>query len=123
LLLGEVQRVFRITEARDRLYIHSLLGSRAVVRLPRHPLPQSAMESGAASSPMPGQVLKILVREGQRVAAGDPLLILEAMKMEQTIRAASDGTVQALHVTPGRIVSPGDLLVQIAPDEGVGLHS
>jgi acetyl-CoA carboxylase biotin carboxylase subunit len=116
LLVNDVQREFRITEVRDRLYVHSPLGSCVVVRLPRHPLPQSATESGAASSPMPGQVLKILVREGQRVAAGEALLILEAMKMEQTIRATSDGAVEAIHVTPGQIVSPGDLLIQIGAD-------
>ncbi|MEP7340095.1 MAG: acetyl-CoA carboxylase biotin carboxylase subunit [Acidobacteriota bacterium] len=117
LALDGVQRTFRIIEASDRLYVHSSLGSRVVVRLPRHPLPQTAGEQGAASSPMPGQVLKILVGEGQRVVAGEALLILEAMKMEQTIRAASDGIVESVKVETGQIVSPGDVLVQISADE------
>ncbi|MDQ3011601.1 MAG: acetyl-CoA carboxylase biotin carboxylase subunit, partial [Acidobacteriota bacterium] len=112
LVVDSVQRAFRIIEIGDRLYVHSSLGSRTVIRLPRHPLPRSAKEQGAASSPMPGQVLKILVSEGQHVAAGDALLILEAMKMEQTIRAAADGVVEAIKVTTGQIVSPGDVLVQ-----------
>jgi 3-methylcrotonyl-CoA carboxylase alpha subunit len=119
LMMNEVQREFRITEVRDRLYVHSPLGSRVVMRLPRHTLPQSAIELGAASSPMPGQVLRILVREGQRVAAGEALLILEAMKMEQTVRAISGGVVETIKVTAGQIVSPGDLLIQIAADENV----
>ncbi len=117
MMVDGVQRAFRITETDDRLYVHSSLGSRTIIRLPRHPLPQSATEAGAASSPMPGQVLKILVREGQHVTAGEALLILEAMKMEQTIRAAADGVVEAIKVTTGQIVSPGDVLVQIVADE------
>jgi biotin carboxyl carrier protein len=66
---------------------------------------------------MPGQVLKILVSEGQRVVAGQALLILEAMKMEQTIRATSGGVVESVKVKTGQIVSPGDVLVQINADE------
>jgi acetyl/propionyl-CoA carboxylase alpha subunit len=113
LAIDGVQREFRITEVGDTLYVHSSLGSRVVSRLARHPIPQSASASGAASSPMPGVVLKILVSEGQQVAAGDALLILEAMKMEQTIRAAADGFVEKINVQTGQVVSPGDVLVQV----------
>jgi biotin carboxyl carrier protein len=63
---------------------------------------------------MPGQVLKVLVTPGQQVSAGDPLIILEAMKMEQTLKAAMDGFVEAVLVRPGDIVAPGDSLVHIA---------
>ncbi len=114
LAIDGVQREFRITEVGDTLYVHSSLGSSAVTRLTRHPIPKSASEQGSASSPMPGVVLKILVSEGQQVSAGDALLILEAMKMEQTIRAGADGVVEALKVQPGQVVSPGDILVHIA---------
>ena len=64
---------------------------------------------------MPGAVLKILVSEGQQVSAGDALLILEAMKMEQTIRSVSDGVVESIKVQTGQVVSPGDVLVQVRP--------
>ncbi len=63
---------------------------------------------------MPGQVLKVLVEVGQKVSAGDPLVILEAMKMEQTLRAATDGVVEAVLVKQGDVVAPGDRLVEIA---------
>ncbi|MDX2040449.1 MAG: acetyl-CoA carboxylase biotin carboxylase subunit [Acidobacteriota bacterium] len=116
LAIGGVQREFRITEVGDVLYVFSSLGSSVVTRLPRHPIPQSANSSGAASSPMPGVVLKILVSEGQQVSAGDALLILEAMKMEQTIRAAADGVVESIKVQTGQVVSPGDVLVQVRTD-------
>ncbi len=115
LAIDGIQREFRITEIGDLLYVHSSLGSRTVARLARHPIPKSASEQGSASSPMPGAVLKILVSEGQQVSAGDALLILEAMKMEQTIRATSDGIVESIKVQTGQIVSPGDVLVQVRP--------
>jgi biotin carboxyl carrier protein len=117
LALDGVQREFRVIEAGNCLYVHSSLGSSVITRLPRHPISQSASQEGTASSPMPGQVLKILVSEGQQVAAGDALLILEAMKMEQTIRAASDGVVESIKVIVGQVVSPGDVLVRIAAQE------
>jgi len=63
---------------------------------------------------MPGQVLRILVEVGQQISAGDPLVILEAMKMEQTLRAATDGVVEAVRVKQGDVVAPGDRLVEIA---------
>jgi len=63
---------------------------------------------------MPGQVLRILVEAGQQISAGDPLVILEAMKMEQTLRAATDGVVEAVLAKQGEVVAPGDTLVKIA---------
>jgi acetyl/propionyl-CoA carboxylase alpha subunit len=108
-----VQRAFKIAEAGDELYVHSSLGSRVIKRPPRHPAPQAASEQASANSPMPGKVLKILVEAGQKVSAGDPLIILEAMKMEHTMRAALDGVVESILVSDGEVVGPGQLLVQI----------
>ena len=62
---------------------------------------------------MPGQVLRILVEVGQQISAGDALVILEAMKMEQTLRASADGVVEAVLVKQGDVVAPGDTLVEI----------
>ena len=62
---------------------------------------------------MPGQVLKVLVTVGQQVSAGAALVVLEAMKMEQTLRASTDGVVEAVLVKPGDVVAPGDTLVEI----------
>ena len=59
------------------------------------------------ASPMPATVLRVLVEPGARVAKGEPLLILEAMKMELPIRAPRDGLVRALHCRPGELVQPG----------------
>jgi len=59
------------------------------------------------SSPMPATVVKILVEPGTRVARGDTLLMLEAMKMEMPIRAPRDGVVRAVRCRTGDLVQPG----------------
>ncbi len=108
-----LQRAFKITGAGDNLYVNSSLGSRVIKLPPRHPMRHAAPEQGSASSPMPGKVLKILVEVGQKVSAGDPLIILEAMKMEHTMRAAAPGVVESILVSDGEVVRPGQLLAQI----------
>jgi acetyl/propionyl-CoA carboxylase alpha subunit len=117
LSLDGIQREFRVVEAGDIFYVHSMDAARAVLRLDRYPQRHAAAEHETANAQMPGQVLKILVAEGQRVAAGDALIILEAMKMEQTIKAASDGLIEAILVKVGQVVAPGEPLVQIAAAE------
>jgi acetyl/propionyl-CoA carboxylase alpha subunit len=94
-------------------YIWSVLGQRTVVLPERYPRRQGAGERQTANSPMPGQVLRILVTEGQQVKTGDALIALEAMKMEQTIKATMDGIVGKILVKPGEIVAPGQKLVEI----------
>ncbi len=69
--------------------------------------------SGAVRSVMPGVVRELRVAEGDRVSAGDPLLILEAMKMQNEIRAETDAVVTRVHVTPGTAVAKGEPLVTL----------
>lgn len=71
----------------------------------------------STSAPMPGAVLKILVRQGDVVAKGAPLLILEAMKMEHQITAPFDGTVASINCKEGELVQPGVDLVDVTPNE------
>lgn len=77
------------------------------------PQPTAAAGADAIPSPMPGTILKVLVAVGDQVAENQPLLILEAMKMENEIVASSAGTVSAIHVIPGQVVNPGDGLITI----------
>ncbi len=72
---------------------------------------------------MPGQVLRILVAEGQAVKPGDALIVLEAMKMEQTIKATIQGVVRAVLVKPAEVVAPGQMLVEIEAVEDANEHS
>lgn len=66
------------------------------------------------TSPMPGNILKINVAQGQHVNEGDVLIVLEAMKMENEISATKSGTVAQINVTKGAVVETGTPLVVIA---------
>lgn len=110
-----LQRAYRVCGAGAVYDVQATAFARAVRRLPRFPERHASSEQQSASAPMPGVVLKVLVQPGQAVLAGEALLVLEAMKMEQTVRAATDGRVEAIKVNVGEVVSPGDVLVQIAP--------
>ncbi len=68
---------------------------------------------GRVTAPIPGLIAKVLVAEGDAIELGQPLVVLEAMKMENEIRASRSGTVAVLHVQPGQTVGMGDLLVEI----------
>lgn len=82
--------------------------------------PAAAPAAGALAagevitSPMPGNILKINVTQGQKVNEGDVLIVLEAMKMENEISATKSGTVAQISVTKGAVVETGTPLVVIA---------
>jgi len=71
---------------------------------------------GSLTAPMPATVLRVLVGVGDAVKRGDPLVILEAMKMELPVRATSAGRIGAVHCRDGELVQPGVTLIEI--DEG-----
>ena len=79
----------------------------------------SGASSGIISveSVMPGIVRKVLVEEGETIESGQPLLLLEAMKMENEIAAPDSGTVSMIQVSAGETVAAGTLLVQIQKEE------
>jgi biotin carboxyl carrier protein len=68
---------------------------------------------GRVKAPIPGMIARLLVAAGQSVELGQPLMILEAMKMENEIRAPRTGVVGAVHVQVGRVVSRSELLAEI----------
>jgi glutaconyl-CoA/methylmalonyl-CoA decarboxylase subunit gamma len=68
---------------------------------------------GVVTSPMPGRVLKVLVSEGDEVAAGAPLVVVEAMKMENELFAERAGTIATVFVAPGTNVEGGAKLIEI----------
>ncbi|NHN79240.1 sodium-extruding oxaloacetate decarboxylase subunit alpha [Azotobacter chroococcum] len=68
---------------------------------------------GDVSTSMPGNIVDVLVKEGDTVKAGQPILITEAMKMETEVQAPIGGTVKAIHIAKGDRVNPGELLVEI----------
>jgi biotin carboxyl carrier protein len=78
------------------------------------PTVRLANPDGRLKAPIPGQIARVRAVAGQAVARGDPLLVLEAMKMENEIRSPCAGRVAAVHVVTGQIVALGQLLVEIA---------
>ena len=77
------------------------------------PLPAFDPSDKVLRAPMPGRVIAIRVRPGDRVAAGDEVCVVEAMKMEQSIRAAQDGVVKEVHVQPMDSVGANDALIEL----------
>ena len=75
--------------------------------------PVAAGEGTPVTAPLPGSVLSIACTQGAAVKAGDTLLVIEAMKMENPITAPSDGTVKQILVAKGQMVATGDTLVLI----------
>lgn len=76
--------------------------------------PTGPVNGNAVLAPLPGVVLEVKVTVGQKVKAGDVLLILEAMKMENEIMASQEGTVAEIRVGKGDSVNSGDVLVVLA---------
>jgi biotin carboxyl carrier protein len=62
-------------------------------------------------APLPGKIAHVAVRPGDRVQAGDTLVVIEAMKMENEFKASAAGTVAEVRVSPGQAVNPGDVMV------------
>ena len=76
--------------------------------------PVSAASGDAMTSPMPGTILRVLVNIGDEVKENQPLMILEAMKMENEVVANHAGKVAGIHVNQGQVVNAGDALITIA---------
>ena len=73
------------------------------------------LENGRVMTPMPGRVVRVDVEEGQAVDAGQVLLILESMKMQNSIVSPVAGRIRKLHKAPGELVAFGEALVEIDP--------
>ncbi|WP_018567105.1 biotin carboxylase N-terminal domain-containing protein [Streptomyces sp. PsTaAH-124] len=113
-----VRRPYTVTRYGDRVHVNGT----ALTALPRFPDPAAQRAPGSLLAPMPGTVVRLAdgLAEGAAVRAGEPLLWLEAMKMEHKISAPVTGTLTALHATPGQQVEPGALLAVVREDQGHG---
>jgi acetyl-CoA/propionyl-CoA carboxylase biotin carboxyl carrier protein len=98
--------------------VHTEVPPSATPRRARRGGPSSARpgSSGEILAPMQGTVIGYSVEPGARVAEGDPVVTLEALKMENTLRSPVAGTVTSTGTTPGTVVQPGALLAVIEPD-------
>ena len=83
---------------------------------PLMPPPGADAVAGRLTSPMPGRVVQLLVAAGDRVRQGQPMMVVEAMKMEHTIAAPRDGIVAAVHYASGDLVEEGAELIALEPE-------
>ncbi len=93
--------------------VDGAVGHLALTALPRFVDPADVVAAGSLLAPMPGTVIGVPVTAGAAVAAGDPVVVLEAMKMQHTIKAPADGVVSDL-VEVGRQVAAGDVLAVVS---------
>lgn len=118
-LLAEIEDTrqrLRAIRRGDTLYLQWQGELHAVTRFdPIAAAEASHAQQGGLSAPMNGSIVRVLVEPGQAVEAGTALVVLEAMKMEHSIRAPEAGTVKALYCREGEMVSEGTLLVELAP--------
>jgi acetyl/propionyl-CoA carboxylase alpha subunit len=114
-----VRRRFRICRDGEIHYVHSREGSLALIEQPRFPEHDLKQTPGACVAPMPGKVVKLLVTEGQQVEADEPLVVLEAMKMEHVVRASDAGVVTELAVAAGDQVDADTLLAVVQDPSNV----
>jgi len=112
---GRRQRLRAIRRG-DTLYLQWQGELHAVTRFdPIAAAEASHAQHGGLSAPMNGSIVRVLVEPGQAVEAGSALVVLEAMKMEHSIRAPEAGKVKALYCHEGEMVSEGAVLVELAP--------
>jgi len=112
-----VRRAFAVHHSEAAVYVDDPTGSSALVRVPRFPDPNALAHAGSLLAPMPGAVVRVAAAVGTRVAAGQPLVVLEAMKMEHTVAAPVDGVLAAVHVHPGDQVERGQALAVVEEPE------
>ncbi|HEY9303396.1 MAG TPA: biotin/lipoyl-containing protein, partial [Mycobacterium sp.] len=108
---------FTIARYAQDVYVDSARGPVHLVALPRFPEPGSAVEKGSLVAPMPGNVIRLGAGVGDAVTAGQPLIWLEAMKMEHTITAPTDGVLAELNVNTGQQVEVGAVLARVESPE------
>ncbi len=108
-----VATAFTVSRYGDRVYVDSPGGTVALLALPRFPEPDSVVEQGSLLAPMPGSVIRLGADLGDTVTAGQPLVWLEAMKMEHTITAPADGVLTQLSVSVGQQVEVGAVLARV----------
>jgi acetyl/propionyl-CoA carboxylase alpha subunit len=103
---------------RQAVFVDSPLGPVQLAAVPRFGDPDAAVVLGSLLAPMPGSVLRIGAAVGDAVTAGQPLVWLEAMKMEHTVTAPSDGVLTELNVEPGQQVDVGAVLARVEAKGG-----
>ncbi|MGV0788429.1 biotin carboxylase N-terminal domain-containing protein [Mycolicibacterium sp. XJ2] len=119
LTVAGVDRPFEVARYGQDVFVDSPSGPVHLTSRPRFGDPDDAVAHGSLLAPMPGSVLRVGAVAGDTVTAGQPLVWLEAMKMEHTVTAPSDGVLAELNVEPGQQVDVGFVIARVvARSEG-----
>ncbi|KHO20863.1 acetyl-CoA carboxylase subunit alpha [Mycolicibacterium setense] len=118
LAVNGVDRSFDVACYGDQVFVDSPLGPVQLTAQPRFPDPDAAVAHGSLLAPMPGSVVRVGAAVGDTVTTGQPLIWLEAMKMEHTIAAPEDGVLAELNVAAGQQVEVGAVLARVESAEG-----
>ena len=105
-------RLVHVAKSGDAWWIH-MDGHTHVVHCHEQGSSGPSTSEGSLSAPMPGTILEMLVKQGQRVREGQTLLVMEAMKMEHRIQAPKAGEVTKVHYEQGERVDMGSVLIEI----------
>jgi propionyl-CoA carboxylase alpha chain len=108
-----VRTTYDVTITGDDVDVDGPTGHTRSTRKPRFTDPAGTVASGSLLAPMPGTVVSVLVEKAAEVAAGQAVLVLEAMKMQHTVAAPYDGVVTTVDVQPGTQVAAGDVLAVV----------
>ncbi len=109
-----VHRTYAVQTVAGVSYVDGPDGSVSLVEVPRFADPDAATAAGSLLATMPGAVVRVLAGEGDAVTAGQPLVVLEAMKMEHTVAAPADGVLSDLRVGQGDQVDTGQVLAVVS---------
>jgi propionyl-CoA carboxylase alpha chain len=112
-----VRSTYAVAVSGDRVDVDGPGGHVSLTRVPRFVDPADAVASGSLLAPMPGAVIRVEVEQGQQVEAGQPVLVLEAMKMQHTVTAPHAGTVTQIDVRPGAQVAAGEVLAVVEEND------
>ncbi|MDI9896622.1 biotin carboxylase N-terminal domain-containing protein [Rhodococcus sp. IEGM 1381] len=113
---GGIRRIFEVHSYGSDVFVDSALGPVRLVRAPRFTDPTDEVAAGSLLAPMPGSVIRIAAAQGDTVTAGQPILWLEAMKMEHTVTAPADGVLIELNVVEGQQVEVGAVLAVVTEE-------
>ena len=106
----EVQKEIKMTKTPTLVRAEPPKPTARESKIPRTP---SQTTNLAIKAPLPGTIITVLVKAGEKVALGQKLLTMEAMKMENNVLSEKDGVVKVVHVKPGQAVAQSDVLVEI----------
>ena len=112
-VIEDIRSQYQIYRDEDRLFVFDSLNDIHLKVLPRFVDPNTSSIEGGLLAPMPGKISEVLIKKDQKVKAGQSLMIIEAMKMEQTIKSPNAGKISKIMVKKGQQVENGESLLVI----------